>query len=190
MDFIDDIGGMATSARDAILAYVASKEAPEVQAADRHPTKTLYGKDAINRVIQDEGDVDDVQKYVIVHEGFVDGAYQDTKDITTSGVGQTGKYRDMTFKQTYDIHYQDAKRMIPNLDKMSKERQKAIMSLAYRGDLVKSPTFRGLINEGKFQEASVELLNHEEYEGYKKNDPDNGIIHRLEEASKFIKGET
>tara|TARA_R110002153_G_scaffold272864_1_gene442286 strand:- start:1366 stop:1917 length:552 start_codon:yes stop_codon:yes gene_type:complete len=181
-DFIDDTLSTLTS-------YLSSKEAP-AQVAGNHPIRTLYGKDAINRVVQDEGDVDDVQKYVIVHEGFVDGAYKDTKDITTSGVGQTGKYMDMTFKQTYDIHFQDAQRMIPDLDKMSKERQKAIMSLAYRGDLAKSPTFRDLVNEGKFEEASVELLNHEEYEGYKKNDPGNGIIHRLEEASKFIKGET
>jgi len=36
MDFIDDIGGMAANARDAIQAYIASKEAPEVQAPNPH----------------------------------------------------------------------------------------------------------------------------------------------------------
>ena len=132
--------------------------------------------------------MDEIQKYVITHEGFVGGEYKDTKDITTSGVGQTGKYMGMTFKEAYGEHLNDAKAMVPKFDQLDGDRQKAIMSLAYRGDLAQSSTFRKLLNQGKYEEASIELLDHEEYLDYKKNDPSNGIVHRLEEAARFIKG--
>ena len=55
MDFIDDIGGMAANARDAIQTYIASKEAPAVQAADRHPRSTQFYKDIGLHAEKDHG---------------------------------------------------------------------------------------------------------------------------------------
>ena len=93
----------------------------------------------------------------------------------------------MSFKDTYDIHRDDAKRLVPELDNLSEDQQKALMSLVYRGDLQQSPTFVSLVNEGNFEQAAVELLNHEEYKDLKKTNPTSGIIRRLDEAADLIK---
>jgi GH24 family phage-related lysozyme (muramidase) len=128
------------------------------------------------------------QKYVVEHEGFVDGEYKDTKGISTSGVGQTGKYKDMTFKKAFKIHQDEAKRYVPKFDSLSENQQKALMSLIYRGDMKKNYKWVKHLNKGDYEKASVELLNHEEYKGLLKTNPKSGIIGRLEEASRFIKG--
>jgi GH24 family phage-related lysozyme (muramidase) len=158
---------------------------------DKKP-KTYYGKNAISRVEKDEGELNSLQEYVVEHEGFVGGEYKDTKNIVTSGVGQTGKYKNMTFKEVFKIHQEEAKRYVPKFDSLSEKQQKALMSLVYRGDLQKSPTFRDRVNEGNFEQAAIELLDHKEYREYKRIAREggnvSGIIGRLEEASEFIKG--
>ena len=158
---------------------------------DKKP-KTYYGKNAISRVEEDEGELNSLQEYVVEHEGFVGGEYKDTKNIVTSGVGQTGKYKNMTFKEVFKIHQEEAKRYVPKFDSLSEKQQKALMSLVYRGDLQKSPTFRDRVNEGNFEQAAIELLDHKEYREYKRIAREggnvSGIIGRLEEASEFIKG--
>ena len=147
-----------------------------------------HGKDAVNQVVKREGELTPEQKYVVEHEGFVDGEYKDTKGISTSGVGQTGKYKDMSFKKVFKIHKDEAKRYVPKFDSLSENRQKALMSLIYRGDMKKDYKWVKHLNKGDYEKASVELLNHEEYKGLLKTNPKSGIIGRLEEASRFIKG--
>lgn len=155
------------------------------------PTK-YAGASAVNKVAELEGYLDPIQKYVVEHEGYVDGVYEDTKGIKTSGVGQTGKYMDMSFKDSYNEFVDLTKNYIPSYDKLSENQQKALLSLAYRGDLKLSPTFRDHVNAGEFEKASVELLNHDEYKQLKQKEKEtgkkSGITKRLEEASKFIKG--
>jgi GH24 family phage-related lysozyme (muramidase) len=174
---------------EAVIRNVLSK-----QRVTKQPTKlkTYYGKDAVNKVIQIEGKLNSLQEYVVREEGFVDGNYLDTKNIVTSGVGQTGKYKNMTFKEVFKIHQEEAKRYVPKFDSLSEKQQKALMSLVYRGDLQKSPTFRDRVNEGNFEQAAIELLDHKEYREYKRIAKEggdvSGIIGRLEEASEFIKG--
>lgn len=165
--------------------------ARDAYLASHHP-QTYYGAEAVRKVEEREGALDPIQRIVVEHEGYVAGVYKDTKGIETSGVGQTGKYMDMTFKQSYDAHLQDAKRFITNYDSLNEKQQMAILSLAYRGDLQQSPTFRKHVNNGEFEKASAELLNHEEYNQLKQQEKDtgrkSGITKRLEEASKFIRG--
>ena len=170
----------------------ALAEAPTLSETPVSTAKRYYGRDAVNKVVKREGALTSDQEYVVEHEGFVGGEYKDTKGISTSGVGQTGKYKDMTFKEVFKIHQEEAKRYVPKFDSLSENQQKALMSLVYRGDLQKSPTFRKRVNEGNFEQAAVELLDHEEYREYKRIAKEggkvSGIIGRLEEASKFIKG--
>ena len=167
--------------QDATVAYLESHHPP-----------TYYGAQAVQMVEQREGALDPIQQLVVKHEGYVAGVYKDSKGIETSGVGQTGKYMDMSFKESYDVHLQDAKRFITNYDSLNEKQQMAILSLAYRGDLQQSPTFRKHVNNGEFEKASKELLNHEEYNQLKQQEKEtgkkSGITKRLEEASKFIRG--
>ena len=155
------------------------------EQVQQNPIIELAGKKAIQAVEKTEGKLNDVQKYIVEHEGFVSGEYLDTKGVKTSGVGQTGEFQDMSFKETFDTLEKEAKRLIPKYDKLSTKKKKAIMSLMYRGDLQQSPNTRDLINKGKFKEASIELLDHEEYRGLKQIESEtgqrSGIAKRLEE---------
>ena len=84
----------------------------------------FYHDGAVREVIKREGNLDAVQKYIVQHEGFVAGDYTDTKGISTSGVGQTGIYKGKTFKETYDIHKQKAKKLVPAFDNLPEQGQK------------------------------------------------------------------
>jgi len=150
-----------------------------------------YGRDAVNEVVEREGALTPEQEYVIEHEGFVDGEYKDTKGIVTSGVGQTGEFIGRSFKETYEGQQKRVKEKIPNYDNLSEKKQKALMSLGYRGDMKKDYNWVKLFNSGEYDKAAIELLNHKEYLKYKKIAREggdvSGIIGRLEEASEFIK---
>jgi len=172
-------GGLEEVSADVENSQGSPEEMPE--------PKQLYGEAAIAEVVRREGEITPAQAYVIGHEGYVFGEYLDSKGVPTSGAGQTGEYRGMSFKDTYDIHRDDAKRLVPELDNLSENQQKALMSLVYRGDLQQSPIFVSLVNEGNFEQAAVELLTHEEYKGLKKTNPASGIIKRLDEAADLIK---
>jgi len=151
----------------------------------------FYHDGAVREVIKREGSLDAIQKYIVQHEGFVGGDYDDTKGVSTSGVGQTGIYKDKTFKETYEIHKQKAKELVPDYDGLPLNGQKAIMSLIYRGDIKKDHEWLASLNKGEYKKAAKELLNHKEYKDLvkrkKETGKDSGIIKRLEEASEYIK---
>jgi GH24 family phage-related lysozyme (muramidase) len=109
---------------------------------------------------------------------------KDTKGITTYGVGQTNEYMDMPFSEVYAEHEEDARRMLPGYDAYPEYLQAEIMSAAYRGDLGGSPTFRRLMNAGKYEEAAVEFLNHQEY---LKPETSMGIKKRLRKVQDAVK---
>ena len=83
MDSINDIGGMAPNTRDAIQAYAASKaskEALEVQAADRHSRTTQFYKDIGVHAEGDHGSLpiathDDAEKGLPESERSLDIGY-------------------------------------------------------------------------------------------------------------------
>ena len=94
------------------------------EQVQQNPIIELAGKKAIQAVEKTGGKLNDVQKYIVEHEGFVSGEYEDTKGIKTSGVGQTGEFQDMSFKETFDTLEKEAKRLIPKYDKLSTKRKK------------------------------------------------------------------
>ncbi len=148
--------------------------------------KTYHGQEAVNKLEADLGrPLSLAERRVAEEEGYVDGEYKDDKGISTSGVGQTGKYRDMSFTETFDEHRKYAAESIQGFDNLPEELQAEFIQLAYRGDLQQSPTARKMFNEGNYEEASKELLNHKEYNERKKQG-DDGVTRRLEAASEAI----
>lgn len=123
----------------------------------------FYGRDAIREVEKLEGELTPEMEFVIEEEGYASGEYADTKGISTSGVGQTGKFRNMSFKETFTAIEKDAKRLLPDYDSYPEYLRKAIMSAAYRGDLQGSPKFRRLMKAGKYNEAANEFLRNDEF---------------------------
>lgn len=149
--------------------------------------KTYYGKDAIVEVEKREGrTLSLAERRVVEEEGFVSGEYEDDKGISTSGVGQTGKYKDMSFKETFDAHEKDAKRLVDNYGKLPEYLQAELVQAQYRGDLQQSPAFVKLLEEGKYEEAATELLDHKEYKERKAVE-DDGVTRRLEALRDAVK---
>lgn len=127
-------------------------------------SKVLHGNAAIKAIEAKEGKLSPEQRYVALKEGYVDGEYLDHKGIPTRGVGQTGKFMYMSYKEAFAILEEEcAKKFIPAYPVMSKEMRSVIMSAFYRGDIQQSPKFRRLFNEYRYEEAAKEFLNHKEY---------------------------
>jgi len=125
--------------------------------------RKYYGKEAIKEVEKIEGPLSNKEKRIVILEGYVDGVYLDTKGIPTSGVGQTGKYMNMSAKDSIAKHEDKTRKLIPSYKKLPEYLQAELLQATYRGDLGDSPNFRKLFNEGKYEEAATEFLDHKEY---------------------------
>ena len=144
----------------------------------------LQGQDAIKHVSQMEGrPLSSKEARVIELEGYVPYAYYDTKQVPTYGVGQTKKWMDKPFSESFKAHEDRARKAIPSYDKLPEYLQSELTQAEYRGDLGISPTFKKLFNKGKYKEAAKEFLNHEEY--LDPNTPAQ-IKQRLESVAKAV----
>jgi GH24 family phage-related lysozyme (muramidase) len=126
--------------------------------------KTLHGMAAIKAIESEEGKLSPEQRFVALKEGYVNGEYLDHKGISTRGVGQTGKFKYMSYKEAFSILEEEcAKKFIPAYPVLTERLRCVIMSAFYRGDIQQSPKFRRLFNEHRYQEAAAEFLSHKEY---------------------------
>lgn len=152
----------------------------------QRPPRVLRGQSAVKKVAEMEGrELTLPEKTVIEEEGFVDEFYKDTKGVVTYGVGQTGKYIDMSFGDSFKEHEEDAKRFIPNYDKLPEVAKAAIMSAAYRGDLQQSPKFRKLFNAGDYEKAADEFLDNDDYR--ESLEEGTGVAGRMERVAEAVR---
>lgn len=80
--------------------------------------------------------------------------------------------------------YTRAKDLIPGIDSLSQSRQEAIINMSFRGSLGGSPKTVKLINKGKWEEASKEFLDNDEYKNASK-----GIKDRFDANANALVGE-
>lgn len=164
---------------------------PDTGYYQQAPTgKTYYGQQAIDKIEERLGrPLSYAEARVVEEEGFVDGVYKDDKGITTSGVGQTGKYINMSFDETFKEHEDTARALIKDFDILPEPVQAELVQSAYRGDLQGSPTFRKLFNAGKYQEAAKEFLDNDDYRASvaknKKGMP-HGVAKRMESVANAV----
>ena len=116
-------------------------------------------------------------------EGFSAVPYLDTKGILTSGVGQTGVYRDMTFHEAFKAHKARAIARFPQWESFRAELRAHLIAAEYRGSLGHSPKTVRLINEEQWQEAAVEFLRNDEYLG---PETPSGIKKRMADLSRLL----
>lgn len=148
---------------------------------------TYHGNEAVAKLEAQLGrQLSLAERRVVEEEGYVDGEYKDDKGVTTSGVGQTGKFRGMSFEDTFEEHAKYARNVIDDFDTLPEELQAEFIQLAYRGDLQQSPTARKLFNSGDYDSAAKELLNHKEYNERKTTGKEDGVVRRLEKAAHQI----
>lgn len=146
-----------------------------------------HGNEAIKVVENKEGPLTDEMKYVIGNEGFTNKAYVDkagNREVETIGVGQTGDYKNKTFKETYDDRLNILKKQVPNLDNLPSEVRKTLIDNHYRGEIGNS-TLK-LINEGKYAEAGDEFLKGRKDYNDKTPEQIKGRMEALSNALKSV----
>jgi hypothetical protein len=126
------------------------------------------------------------QKRIVEVEGFVNGYYKDHKGILTYGVGQTGEHIQKGFFSAFEDRQDKVEDIFGPVGMMSEDVSSELTQLMYRGDIKKSHKWVGMFKEGRYKDASVELLDHKEYKGYKAEGKTNSITERLERASSVI----
>lgn len=147
-------------------------------------TGALHGDNAIKAVESREGPLTEEMKYVIKNEGFSNTPYMDkagSKEVETIGVGQTGDYKNKTFKETYEDRLRILKSKVPDLDNLPSEVKKTLIDNHYRGE-IGSKTIQ-LINEGKFKEAGEAFLQRKDYH----DQTPNQIKSRIEGLANALK---
>lgn len=100
---------------------------------------------------------------IVEWEGYTDGEYKDTKGVTTTGVGQTGKYAKMGYPEAFTKKKAELIKFTPNLSSLPDEVQDALLVANWRGDWSGSPKTRALFKEGRYADAAKEFLDNKEY---------------------------
>ena len=149
-----------------------------------------YGDEAVEaaaRAFGFKGPIDPVVRHLIHDEGFLPYDYEDDKGVKTYGVGQTGKYAKMDFfKEVVPVFENEARAIVPQYDRLSDEQRSAVLSAVYRGDLKRGHTTAKLLAEGKGEAAATEYLNHKDYKERKAQDPNDGVVARMNRNSKVF----
>lgn len=159
---------------------------PRVDLVNTKGTKTLFGSQAIEEVTRLEGPLTKAQEAIIEDEGYVNGFYDDDVGVKTGGVGQTGKFLKMSFKESFAEKEDVARKLFTNYDKFGEEIQAAVMSAVYRGDAKASFKWVKLMNQGRFDEAAEEFLDHDELRERKSRGND-GVVKRMERISNIVR---
>jgi len=135
---------------------------------------------------------DDYRDFIIEKEGLGLTAYPD-KDGYSIGYGRFGAKEGDTITQEQADEYLEEdinkridviNRNIPGFDDMPLKARQNMLGSWYRGSLSGSPKTIRLINEGKFDEASKEFLDNDEY---RDSDTAPGIRKRMQATAKSIR---
>lgn len=128
----------------------------------------LYGEDAVKKVEELEGrKLTPAERRVVILEGFVPVPYLDSEGIKTIGVGQTGKFMRLPFKDSFDDHVNKIRRKIKKFDSLPEFLKIELIQSAYRGGITGSPNTLKLINKGQFSDAAIEFLDNAEFKAKK-----------------------
>lgn len=117
------------------------------------------------------------ERRVVMVEGYSTTVYLDTKGIETSGVGQTGKWLDKPFRESFDYHVERVCKRLPSYPSYPEYLRCELIASEYRGDLGLSPKAVGFLRDGRWKTAAEEFLNNAEY---KNPATPSGIKRRME----------
>ena len=157
---------MAKSMLDIIGIYKMNNLEKDVEKLKKERI-LLHGDKAIKHVEKIENrKLNKIEKHVVMLEGF-STSYTDTKGIPTVGVGQTGKYKNKSFKYTIDSFIAITRNLITDYDILPEYLQKEFVQSAYRGDLGLNSKASSLFNKKLYKESAEEFLNSKEYRNLK-----------------------
>ena len=130
-------------------------------------------------------------------EGFRDTAYKpiDSEEHYTIGWGNyspdvkegdtiTREEADIQLQKNIDDRLVQIRQAIPEFDNLPLEARQHLLGSWFRGSLSGSPKTIGLINEGKWDEASQEFLNNDEF----RNTTLGGVKKRMNATANAMRG--
>ena len=130
-------------------------------------------------------------------EGFRDTAYKpiDTEEHYTIGWGNyspdvqagdtiTREEADIQLQKNIDDRLVQIRQAIPEFDTLPLEARQHLLGSWFRGSLSGSPKTISLLNEGKFEEASREFLDNDEY----RTTSLGGVKTRMNDTANAIRG--
>ena len=130
-------------------------------------------------------------------EGFRDTAYKpiDSEEYYTIGWGNyspdvkegdtiTREEADIQLQKNIDDRLVQIRQAIPEFDNLPLEARQHLLGSWFRGSLSGSPKTIGLINEGKWGEASNEFLNNDEF----RNTTLGGVKKRMNATANAMRG--
>lgn len=127
---------------------------------------------------------------IVREEGFVAGKYYDdrAKDpVETAGVGQTGKYINMPLEDVFYEKEKEVVSMIPAYNVLDEDIKSALLSARYRGDMKPKHKWVKYFNNGEYEKAATEFLDHREYKQRKKKSKNDGVVKRLDHIANKIR---
>lgn len=195
-DVIDagDTIQLPLSATQAALreGFDRDKEGEGVEVAGAYPLANAFSP------LRPSIDLEDsIVNRLKVEEGFGDTAYKlKGEEFFTIGYGHYGEDvkegQTITKQEAEELLRKDVQERLPviraaitNFDTLSKDLQVEIAQSWFRGGIAGSPKTIALINEGKFEEASEEFLDNNEY----RTTPYRGVKRRMRGLSKALKKE-
>lgn len=130
-------------------------------------------------------------------EGFVGNAYKpiDTEEHWTIGYGNYGQnvqpgdtmseeQASAQLQGNIDTRLAAINKAIPGFNNYPLEARQHLLGSWFRGSLSGSPATIGLLNDGKFEEASKEFLNNNEF----RTTPLRGVRNRMQDTANAMKG--
>lgn len=130
-------------------------------------------------------------------EGFRDTAYKpiDSEEHYTIGWGNyspdikegdtiTREEAEIQLQKNIDDRLVQIRQAIPEFDNLPLEARQHLLGSWFRGSLSGSPKTISLLNDGKFEEASNEFLNNDEY----RTTSLGGVKKRMKATSDAIRG--
>ena len=164
------------------------------------PSGTLRGSAAKSKTAEVYSDVTGEYQGLLSHlsgeEGYNPNFYLDGSGILTTGVGLTGGYvADPSPLRAMTEKTDQAKKLVPNYANLHPQVQLALVDSAYRGDLtntkdgvVTPQKWVTHVNNGEFDKAAAEHINHSEYNKAKGlNGVNRGLIPRFDWRAAALK---
>lgn len=105
----------------------------------------------------------EMERRVVMCEGYSDEPYKDTKGILTSGVGQVGYWIDKPFRDAFNNHADRAAARFPDWRLMPTYLKTELVQSEYRGDLGLSRKACEHVRNGRWEAAAGEFLDNDEY---------------------------
>ncbi len=105
----------------------------------------------------------EMERRVVMCEGYATEPYEDTKGILTSGCGQTGYWIDKPFRDAFNTHADRAAARFPDWRLMPTYLKTELVASEYRGDLGLSRKACEHIRNGRWEAAAGEFLDNNEY---------------------------